>query len=149
MKVVLLCAGYAVRLYPLTENLPKPLLPVGKRPILEWILEQLELVEGIDGVYIATNHKFASHFNEWKKGKVYSWPVEIVDDQTTNNENRLGAIGDLLYILKEKNIGVCDLMVIAGDNFSDFDLASFVKYGQEKRPHAVIAVYDVGDKKNS
>ncbi len=146
MKVILLCAGYATRLYPLTENQPKPLLPIAGRPILEWILDRIQQIPNVQGVYVVTNHRFAGHFEKWAVKMKYPWPVEVVDDQTTTNENRLGAIGDLAFVLKQKNIGAEDLLVIAGDNFFDFDLQSFIAYAESKRPHGVIAVYDVKDK---
>ncbi|HPW76310.1 MAG: Glucose-1-phosphate adenylyltransferase [Candidatus Omnitrophica bacterium ADurb.Bin292] len=146
MKVVLLCAGYATRLYPLTENQPKPLLPVGGRPILEWILERVSKVEEVESVYLVSNDKFAGHFETWAKHAQYPWPVDVINDRTSSNETRLGAIGDLAFVIRARNLEPDDLMVIAGDNFFDFDLASFVKYGNKVRPHGVIAVYDVKDK---
>ncbi len=102
MKVILLCAGYATRLLPLTENTPKPLLPIGERPILEWILDRVRAVKSVDSVFVVTNQRFAGHFENWAKNYKASWPVEVIDDQTTTNENRLGAIGDLAYVLKVK-----------------------------------------------
>lgn len=146
MRAIILCAGYATRLYPLTENMPKPLLPVGPKPILEWILERVEKIQGVEAVYLVSNEKFAGHFESWAKTAKYPWPVEVVNDRTTSNETRLGAIGDLAYVIKTKKIDPCDLLVIAGDNLFDFDLGSFVDFGNKKRPHGVIAVYDVGDK---
>ncbi len=146
LKVIVLCAGYATRLYPLTENMPKPLLPVGNRPILEWILERVEKVGDVDAVYLVSNQKFAGHFEAWAMKVKYPWPVEVVNDHTLNNETRLGAIGDLAYTLNTKQVPPSDLLVIAGDNFFDFDLGSFVDFGKKKRPHGVIAVYDVGEK---
>jgi glucose-1-phosphate thymidylyltransferase len=146
MKVVVLCAGYATRLYPLTENMPKPLLPVGNKPILEWILERVQKVQGVETVYLVSNQKFAGHFEAWSAKVKYPWPVEVVNDHTTSNETRLGAIGDLAYVIKAKKVDPCDLLVIAGDNLFDFDLGSFVDFGEKKRPHGVIAVYDVIDK---
>ena len=146
LKVIILCAGYATRLYPLTENMPKPLLPVGNKPILEWILERVQKVRGVEAVYLVSNQKFAGHFETWAAKAKYPWPVEVVNDLTTTNETRLGAIGDLAYVIKTKKVNPCDLLVIAGDNFFDFDLASFVEFGKKKRPHGVIAVYDVVDK---
>lgn len=145
IDVILLCAGYATRLYPLTQNQPKPLLPVGGRPILEWILERLEGLD-VGRVFIVTNHRFAGHFEEWAKASKCPWPIEVVDDQTTTNENRLGAIGDLCYVLKEKKIVKKDLLVIAGDNLFDFDLREFVRLAGGKRPHGAIAIYDVKDR---
>jgi glucose-1-phosphate thymidylyltransferase len=146
LKVIILCAGYATRLYPLTENTPKPLLPVGDKPILEWILERVQKVPGVEAVYLVSNQKFAGHFESWAAKAKYPWPVEVVNDHTLNNETRLGAIGDLAYVIRTKRVPPSDLLVIAGDNFFDFDLASFVDFGKKKRPHGVIAVYDVGDK---
>ena len=145
VRIILLCAGYATRLYPLTENQPKPLLSVGGRPILEWILDSLKGIPGISGVYAVTNHKFAGHFETWAKTLSYDWKVETVDDGTTSNENRLGAIGDLNYVLQKKKIGAEDLLVVAGDNFFDFDLSKFLKEVKARRPYPVIAVYDVKD----
>lgn len=146
MKVILLCAGYATRLYPLTENQPKPLLPVGGRPILEWILEKVAAIREVEAVYLVSNEKFAGHFEKWARKTKYPWAVEVVNDHTASNETRLGAIGDLSYVIRTKKLEPSDLLVIAGDNFFDFDLASFAAYGKGKRPHGVIAAYDVRDR---
>ncbi|MFA6599702.1 MAG: nucleotidyltransferase family protein [Candidatus Omnitrophota bacterium] len=146
MKVILLCAGYATRLYPLTKDKPKPLLPVGGRPILEWTLDRLVRVQGVERVFVVTNERFSGHFEAWNPSSRYPWPIETVNDHTTSNEDRLGAIGDLRYTLVEKGVASEDLLVIAGDNFFDFDLKEFVDFASAKRPHPVIAVYDVADK---
>lgn len=146
MKAVVLCAGYATRLYPLTENTPKPLLPVGGRPILEWILDQLKEIKELDAVYLVTNDKFAGHFEKWSKTVSYPWPIETVNDGTKSNETRLGAIGDLALVLKQKKVGAEDVLVLAGDNFFDSSLRDFAEFGKAKRPGGVIAVYDVKDK---
>ncbi len=146
MKVILLCAGYATRLYPLTENQPKPLLPLADRPILEYILDRLKPVEGIEEVIAVTNNKFSTHFEKWAKNLSYPWPVTSVNDQTTTNDDRLGAIGDLHYVLSQRNIGAEDILVIAGDNLFDFDLEVFMRFSKKKRPCGVIAAYDVKDK---
>ena len=147
MKAILLCAGYATRLYPLTQDHPKPLLPVGGKPILEWILEALKVSkEPFEAVYIVTNSTFFPHFEKWARDYPKSpWPVEIVNDGTTSNENRLGAIGDLAFTLKQKKIGAEDLFVAAGDNLFDFPLREFFQTARSKHPHPAIAVYDVGD----
>lgn len=143
MKVILLCAGYATRLYPLTEQRPKALLPIQGRPILEWILERLQKVPGVEAAYVVSNERFAGAFTSWAAGLRSPWPVEVVNDGTTSNENRLGAIGDLQFTLKAKGIGEEDLLVVAGDNLFDFDLVRFVAFGQSKRPYPAIAAYDV------
>jgi glucose-1-phosphate thymidylyltransferase len=145
MKVILLCAGYATRLYPLTKDRPKPLLNVGGKAILEWTLERLLDVRGIENVFVVTNARFAGHFEAWAETANYPWPIDIVNDHTTSNEDRLGAIGDLRFVLRQKKIGSEDLLVIAGDNFFDFDLAEFLAYCRSQRPHPVIAAYDVMD----
>lgn len=146
MKVILLCAGYATRLYPLTKDTPKPLLPVSERPILEWILDRVKEVPNVNAVYIVTNDKFARQFEDWSKEAAYPWPVETVNDKTTSNDNRLGAIGDLAFVLRQKKVGKEDILVVAGDNLFDFDLRHFVAASAARRPHASIAVYDVKDK---
>lgn len=149
MKVILLCAGYATRLYPLTKDQPKPLLPLADgRPILEWILDTVKKLSQVEEIDIVTNHRFAGHFEKWRKNTkaAYPWPVHVIDDQTSTNETRLGAIGDLAYVLESRKAGACDLLVIAGDNLFDFDLSEFYRQAQAKRPHGVVAVYDVGDK---
>ena len=145
MKVILLCAGYATRLFPLTKDRPKPLLAIGGRPMLEWILDQLKKVEGVEAVYVVTNHRFAAQFDRWSAKLETPWPLEVVDDQTSSNETRLGAIGDLAFVLKQKKIGAEDLMVLAGDNFFDFDLRHFHRFAESKRPSPAIAVFDVED----
>ncbi|OGW78355.1 MAG: hypothetical protein A2Z83_03825 [Omnitrophica bacterium GWA2_52_8] len=146
MRVILLCAGYATRLYPLTENHPKPLLAVGNKPILEWILDRITKISGVKGVYVVTNHKFSGHFEKWTKALKYPWAVEIIDDGTVSNDDRLGAIGDLNFVLQKKKISAEDLLIVAGDNFFDFDLEEFIRIARSHRPHGAIAVYDVKDK---
>lgn len=146
IKVILLCAGYATRLYPLTENQPKPLLKIAGKPMIEHILDKLEGVEAIDHVYVITNHKFAGHFSEWAKGFHYRAPITVVDDGTETNETRLGAIGDLNFALKKHNIGAEDMIIVAGDNLFDSNLEDLLRTAQEHRPYPVIAVYDVKEK---
>lgn len=146
MRVILLCAGYATRLYPLTKTQPKPLLSIGGRPMLDRILDRVQELPKVKSVVVVSNHFFAGHFEKWAQNSDHPWPIEVVDDQTTSNETRLGAIGDLRYALKQKNISKEDVMVVAGDNFFDFNLRRFVEFSESKRPHAVIAVYDVKDR---
>lgn len=165
MKVILLCGGYATRLYPLTENHPKPLLSVAGRPILEWILDRVKELHNIEGVYVVTNHRFTPQFSEWAASRRHpegqgpegstgilrfaqdDIEVEIIDDQTTTNENRLGAIGDLAFVLREKKIGQEDLLVIAGDNFFDFSLDEFVRKAMTRGKAASLVAVDIHDRK--
>ncbi len=146
IKVVVLAAGYATRLYPLTENFPKPLLKISGSPMIEHILERLRPVEAIDEVFVVTNHKFAGQFADWAKGYSYRATITVVDDGTDTNENRLGAIGDLAFTFKKHHVGAQDVIVVAGDNLFDFDITAFLTIAKSKRPYPVIAGYDVKDR---
>ena len=142
MKAVILAAGYATRLYPLTLDRPKALLPVGGRPMVEHLLLQLAGMEGLDSIYLVTNSKFAGVFREWAAG----WEgqeVQIVDDGTADEESKLGAIGDLDLTIRTAAIDD-DLLVLAGDNLFSESLAPFAEFGRAKRAPA-LGVYDVGD----
>ncbi len=142
MKAVILAAGYATRLYPLTLDRPKALLEVGGRPMLDRLLEQLDGVEGLDEVYVATNSKFADSFREWSEGRS-GLPVQIVDDGTVDEESRLGAIGDLDLTIREAGLDD-DLVVLAGDNLFSESITPFPAFGIAKGG-AALGVYDVGD----
>lgn len=142
MKAVILAAGYATRLYPLTLDRPKALLPVGGRPMVEHLLLRLADVEGLDAIYLVTNAKFAGAFREWASG----WgeqEVRIVDDGTADEETKLGAIGDLDLTIRAEGIDD-DLIVLAGDNLFSESLAPFGDFVAAKGA-PVLGVYDVGD----
>lgn len=139
MKCLILAAGYATRLYPLTENFPKPLLKVGDKTILDWLVDDVASTGEVDGYVIVSNHKFAHFFEEWaaqKKGQIES-PVTVVDDGTDTNETRLGAVRDILFALDETGIQD-DLLVMAGDNVLDFSLDGFLTFAQEKGTSCVM-----------
>jgi glucose-1-phosphate thymidylyltransferase len=135
VKALILAAGYATRLSPLTDDMPKQLLPVGGRPIVDWILDRIREA-GIDDVHLVTNARFAPLFADWAAQQ----NVTIHDDGTTSNETRLGAIGDIRFVGLDD-----DLLVIAGDNLFEFSLAEYVDFWREKGGSAV-AVYDVQDR---
>jgi glucose-1-phosphate thymidylyltransferase len=139
MKALVLAAGYATRLYPLTLDKPKALLEVGGRPMLDRVLERLQAM-GVDETIVVTNAKFTPHFEEWARDKE---GVTIVNDGTTSNEDRLGAIGDIAFVLDEVQLDD-DLVVVAGDNLFGEDISGFGAYGQEVDA-PVLAVHDVGD----
>lgn len=146
MKLIILAAGYATRLYPLTLNQPKPLLPVAGKPMLEHVIDNISTIRAIDHAYIVTNAKFATHFEKWAEG--YRRPnlhfsFSIVNDQSTDETNRLGAIGDMHLVLKKYVIDD-DIIVVGGDNLFSDDLAGFGDYC-EQRKAPVTGVYDVGD----
>jgi len=140
VKALVLAAGYATRLYPLTLDRPKPLLEVGGRPILEHLLDQLPLSE-LSTIYVVTNAKFAPHFREW--AATHTAPIEVVDDGTTSEDDRLGAIGDLDLVIRTARIDD-DLLVAAGDSLFTERLDDFVRFGRERNA-AATAVYDTRD----
>ena len=142
MKAVVLAAGYATRLYPLTLDRPKALLSVGGRPMLDRLLEQLEGVDGLDEVYVVTNSKFAGAFRDWAAGRS-GLPIRIVDDGTVDEESRLGAIGDLELTIREAGLDD-DLLVLAGDNLFSESIGPFPAFALGKGG-AALGVYDVGD----
>ena len=142
MRAVILAAGYATRLYPLTLERPKHLLEVAGRPILDRLLGQLPLGE-LDAVTVVTNAKFASRFRSWAEEADWPVPIEVVDDGTTSDEDKLGAIGDLDLVVRTLP-GEEDLLVAAGDSLFTERLDGFVRFARE-REAAAIAVYDVGD----
>ncbi len=139
MKCLILAAGYATRLYPLTENFPKPLLTVGDKTILDWLLDDIDEAKEIDGYIVISNHKYAHHFEEWAKGKPY--PITVVDDGTVNNEGRLGAVRDIAFAIDTLSLDD-DMLVIAGDNVLDFSLTSFIRYAKEKGASCVMRYYE-------
>ncbi len=145
MKAIILAAGYATRLYPLTENKPKCLLTVGGRTILDSIVAKIENIEACDEIIIVTNAKFYFQLETWKKTAKYRLPIRVLNDGTTSNETRLGAIGDLGLVLKEAKIQD-DVLMMASDNLFDQELNDFVGFAQSKKAVA-IAVYDIGDPK--
>ena len=145
MKLIILAAGYATRLYPLTQNQPKPLLPVAGKPMMEHVLDNIATIKAIDHAYVVTNAKFAQHFEDW--AATYRpdlhFSFSIVNDGSTDDSNKLGAIGDIHLVLK-KFILDDDIIVIGGDNLFSDDLSEFGDYCAGKKA-PVTGVYDVGD----
>ena len=144
MKCVILAAGYATRLYPLTENFPKPLLAVQDRAILDWLIDDMDTLGEIDEYVVISNHKFAHHFDAWAKTKVQK--VTVVDDGTSSNETRLGAVKDIQYAIDTLSLDD-DMLVIAGDNLLDFSLTKFIRYAKEKQTSCIMRYYEPSEKK--
>ena len=144
MKCLILAAGYATRLYPLTENFPKPLLEVGGKTILDWLVDDIASGGVVDGFIVVSNHKFAGHFSKWAQTKEV--PVEVVDDGTTTNETRLGAVKDI-QLAVEKNALDEDLLIIAGDNVLDFSLNRFVEYARSVRTSCLMRYFEPSKEK--
>jgi len=121
MKAIILLAGYATRMYPLTENMPKALLPLKGKPVIDYIIEQINRLPEVDTIYAVTNSKFYTHFCEWAKTAPTSIPIEVLDDGTSTPETRRGAIGDVYFTIQEKAIDD-ELFIVAGDNYFTYDL---------------------------
>jgi glucose-1-phosphate thymidylyltransferase len=146
MKVIILAAGYATRLYPLTLTQPKPLLSVAGKPMIDYVLDNLAPISGIDRVYVVTNAKFAGHFQKWAddyRAAKAKLNFTIANDGSTDDTNKLGAIGDIHFVLQSHKVDD-DIIVVAGDNLFSEKLPEFGRFCREKNA-PVLAVYDVGD----
>ena len=139
MQCLVLAAGYATRLYPLTENYPKPLLKVGEKTILDHLLDDLDQTGEIERYVVISNRKFAPIFTEWAKTR--SGSVAVLDDGTTSNEGRLGAVRDVAFAIGSLSLDD-DLLVIAGDNLLDFSLARFLAYAKGKGASSVLRYFE-------
>ena len=142
MKAILLAGGYATRLQPLTDDLSKCLLPVGGRPMVDWILDRITEVKEIDAVHLVTNSRFAPDFEHWARQK--EDVIVVHDDGTSSNEDRLGAMGDVAFTLAQAGIDD-DVLVVAGDNLFDYSLGDFTAFWRSKGVASAVAVLDVGD----
>ena len=144
MKCLILAAGYATRLYPLTENFPKPLLEVKGKAILDWLIDDIDEAGLVDEYVVISNHKFAHHFDEWAKTKTQK--ITVVDDGTSTNETRLGAVKDIQYAIDKLGLDD-DMLVIAGDNVLDFSLTKFIAYAKEKKSSCIMRYYEANEQK--
>ncbi|MBR4644418.1 MAG: nucleotidyltransferase family protein [Bacteroidaceae bacterium] len=152
MKCLILAAGYATRLYPLTENFPKPLLEVAGKPILDWLIDDMAQTGMIDEYIVISNHKFAKIFEAWAEKRNTSdilpltSDIIILDDGTTSNENRLGAVKDIQFAVEQLQLDD-DLLVMAGDNLLDFSLGDFMRYGKAKNATCVMRYYEASEER--
>ena len=161
MKCLILAAGYATRLYPLTENFPKPLLEVAGKPILDWLIDDMAQTGMVDEYIVISNHKFAHIFEDWAENKIKSEEflaepsgkaerrikskkITVIDDGTTSNETRLGAVKDIQYAIDQLQLDD-DLLVMAGDNLLDFSLGDFMRYGKAKNATCVMRYYEANE----
>ena len=131
MKALILAAGYATRLYPLTLDKPKALLPIAGKPILDYIVDEIETIEEIDEVIIISNHKFYPHFSKWIENKKSSLNIIVLNDNTTDDKNKLGAIGDINFAIESLGLND-DLLIMAGDNIFTFPLIDYYNAFKEK-----------------
>ncbi len=144
MRALILAAGYATRLYPLTKNTPKALLSIADKPMIEYIIEKIDRADDIKDIIIVTNNTFYKQFESWLKFAKHKKPIRIINDGTTSNEDRLGALKDIDYVVKQEMIKD-NLIIIAGDNLFEFSLRSFIKFFNTKKT-SVVAVFDMKDK---
>lgn len=144
MKCLILAAGYATRLYPLTENFPKPLLTVGEKTILDWLVDDIDAANMVDEYVVISNHKYAHHFENWAKTKKQK--ITVVDDGTSTNETRLGAVKDIQFAIDMLKLDD-DMLVIAGDNVLDFSLTKFIAYAKEKQTSCIMRYYEAENKR--
>ncbi len=144
MKCLILAAGYATRLYPLTENFPKPLLSVGDKTILDWLVDDIDTAGVVDEYVVISNHKYARHFEKWAQKKQQK--ITVLDDGTDTNETRLGAVKDIQFAIDKLNIDD-DMLVIAGDNVLDFSMTRFIEYAREKQSSCIMRYYEPDEKK--
>lgn len=135
MKCLILAAGYATRLYPLTENFPKPLLQVGEKSILDWLLDDLDGSGRIEEYIVISNHRYARHFEDWARAR--GGAIRVLDDGSVSNETRLGAVRDIRFAVETLGLDG-ELLVIAGDNLLDFSLKGFLAFAREKGSSAVM-----------
>src|SRR5579862_716004 len=146
MNVLILAAGYATRLYPLTLTKAKPLLEVAGKPMIEWVLDNLAPIPDIETVFVVTNNKFAADFQTWADGYVKRQPklsFKIVNDGSMSDTDKLGAIGDINFVVGKEGLANADLIVVAGDNLFSESLEGFAEFA--KKHPATLATYDVGD----
>jgi len=147
MNALILAAGYATRLYPLTLNKAKPLLVVGGKPIIEWVVDNLQGVPDLETIYVVTNDKFAGDFQAWSEGYQDRHPqfkFKIVNDGSKSDDDKLGAIGDINFVATRENVSQSSLLIVAGDNLFTESLEGFVVCA--KGSEATVGVYDVGDR---
>jgi len=148
MKCILLCAGYATRLFPLTENFPKALLKIGERPLLDYIVDEVNTLEEVDQIYLVTNKKYTPHFEKWATEKDNFKKITVFNDGTTNNDDRLGAIGDIQFTIEQAKIED-DLLIIAGDNLFTFKLKDFIEFQKSKNAPTICVKEESGEKLKS
>jgi glucose-1-phosphate thymidylyltransferase len=146
MNALILAAGYATRLYPLTLTKAKPLLEVAGKPMIDWVLDNLAPIPELERVYVITNRKFVKDFQAWAeeyRKKRPKFSIEVIDDGSTDDSDKLGAIGDICLAVTRHDLAQDDLIVVAGDNLFSEPLTDFARAA--KNSEAMLATYDVGD----
>jgi len=143
MIALLLVAGYATRLYPLTINTPKPLLPVAGRAMLDYIVDEIDTLPDITKICLISNHRFASHFKKWAKSRSRvnpDTPIVVLDDGTTDNQTRLGAIGDIQFAIDSLGIDE-DVVIVAGDNLFTYRMRDMYDFFKKTGKDTLVAIH--------
>ncbi|MFH2144737.1 MAG: nucleotidyltransferase family protein [Candidatus Omnitrophota bacterium] len=143
MKILILAAGYGTRLHPLTKHWPKPLLLVKEKPIIAHIIERAQKIRQADEIIIVTNDRHYNFFKNWQKYYKANKRLTILNDKSTTEKNRLGAIGDIQFVIRKKGIKNEDLLVIGGDNLFSFNLGRFVKFARRRKNECCIGLYNL------
>ncbi|MEW5758631.1 MAG: nucleotidyltransferase family protein [Candidatus Omnitrophota bacterium] len=145
MIAIILAAGYGTRLYPLTKDTAKPLLSVGGQPLINYLIKKVEKTKKLDKIIIITNDKFFKDFSSWKASYRACKKIDIINDGTTSPEDRLGAVGDILFVIDKARINE-DILVLGGDNFFEEPLNKFIDFCQRKKMQPVIGAFDIKNK---
>lgn len=143
MKAIILAAGFGTRLYPLTRNIPKALLPLGNKTILDYLVEKLELLAVVDEIILAVNGRFYLDFEKWRKASSYKKPIYIIENKVFEAEKRFGVVRDLNLALRSGHCGSDDFLVFCGDNYFDFPMSHFLLPCLGHRDQVLVGVYDV------
>jgi len=145
MRVLILAAGYGTRLYPITRNIPKALIPVKGRPLINYIMDKIEALKKvvhINEVVLVSNDRFYRMFEEWSSK--HDFTVKVLNDGSTSPENRLGAVGDMRFVVTQYETD--DWLIAGSDNFFDWPLEGFVSYSLSHRPFPSIGIYRLQDR---
>lgn len=148
MKILILAAGYGTRLKEITKNKPKPLLEINGKTLVDHILDRFHGIDSIDEIIIVTNAKFYTDFITWSKKSKSEFPISIVNDMTTTPENRLGSIGDINFVFKERKLED-DVLVIGGDNLFDYNIDEFIHESKKHPDNVSIGLYDIKNLKDA
>ncbi len=144
MKALILAAGYGTRLASVIKDTPKPLIPVGQRPLVDYVVDKLQDIKSLTEIVVVSNNKFTPHFQEWASSRNGGLPIRVVNDGTNTPEERLGSVGDINFVWQSTG-SLEDWLIIGGDNLFDGDLSQFVDFAVSKSPAMTIGVYDIKD----
>jgi len=143
MKALILAAGYGTRLASVIKDTPKPLIPVGNRPLIDYVVDKLQDIKSLNEIVVVSNNKFTPHFQQWAASRK-GLPIRVVNDGTNTPEERLGSVGDIRFVW-EKEVSLDDWLIIGGDNLFDGDLSCFIEFAISKNPAMTIGIYDIHD----